>query len=154
MDDTCGLLLRKTRMSKIQFYRSRMAVAVAPTLLSGWIRRAVLVLTISLGSLGISSQLVIAQQPQVTGQWETLPYRMPINPIRIALMHTGKVLIVAGSENDPNKHLQKSSKIGVWDPVTGAIAVQQVSWDVFCNGGSFLADGKFMIVGGHAQYGS
>ncbi|HXM27980.1 MAG TPA: galactose oxidase-like domain-containing protein [Chthoniobacterales bacterium] len=138
-------------MSKIQFYRSRMAVAVAPTLLSGWIRRAVLVLTISLGSLGISSQLVIAQQPQVTGQWETLPYRMPINPIRIALMHTGKVLIVAGSENDP-RNLFKSSKLGVWNPVTGSISVQQVSWDVFCNGGSFLADGKCMIVGGTAKY--
>jgi hypothetical protein len=96
-------------------------------------------------------QKVIAQQPQVTGQWETLPYQMPINPIRIALMHTGKVLIVAGSENDPTK-LFKSSKIGVWNPATGAIAVQQVSWDVFCNGGSFLADGKCMIVGGTAKY--
>jgi len=30
--------------------------------------------------------------------------------------------------------------------------VQQVSWDVFCNGGSFLADGKCMIVGGTAKY--
>ena len=96
-------------------------------------------------------QNVIAQQPQVTGQWETLPYQMPINPIRIALMHTGKVVIVAGSENDPTK-LFKSSKIGVWDPVTGAISVQQVSWDVFCNGGSFLGDGKCMIVGGTAKY--
>src|SRR5258708_11522400 len=135
MDDTRGLLSRETRMSKIQFSRSLMAAAVASTLLSGRIRRAVALLTISLGALGISSQTVIAQQPQVTGQWETLPYQMPINPIRIALMHTGKVVIVAGSENDPNKHLQKSSKIVVWYPVTGAIAVQQVSWDVFCNGG-------------------
>src|SRR3984893_1290481 len=96
-------------------------------------------------------QTLMAQQPQVTGQWETLPYQMPINPIRIALMHTGKVVIVAGSENDPTK-LFKSSKIGVWDPVTGAISVQQVSWDVFCNGGSFLGDGKCMIVGGTAKY--
>jgi len=112
MDDTRGLLSSETRMSKIQFYRSLMAVAVAPTLSSGRIRRAVLLLTISLGALGISSQMVIAQQPQVTGQWVALPYQMPINPIRIALMHTGKVLIVAGSENDPTK-LFKSSKIGV-----------------------------------------
>ncbi|HKT68086.1 MAG TPA: hypothetical protein VJP83_01555, partial [Terriglobales bacterium] len=36
------------------------------------------------------------------GQWSTLPYTMPINPIHAALLHTGKVLIVAGSGNDPN----------------------------------------------------
>src|SRR4029077_11682231 len=96
-------------------------------------------------------QNVIAQQPQVTGQWETLPYQMPINPIRIALMHTGKDLIVAGSENDPTK-LFKSSKIGVCKPATGAIPVQPVSCDVFCTGVSFLAVGKCMIVGGTAKY--
>src|SRR4029077_4659335 len=122
-------------MSKIQFSRSLMAAAVAPTLLSGRIRRAVALLTISLGALGISSQTVIAQQPQVTGQWETLPYQMPINPIRIALMHTGKVVIVSGSENDPDN---TTSKIAVWNPLTGVITVQELYWDVFCNGGSFL----------------
>ena len=136
MDDTRGLLSRKIRMSKIQFYRSLMAAAVAPTVLSGRIRRAVALLTISLGVLGTTSEKALAQR-QVTGEWVTLPYQMPINPIRIALMHTGKVLIVAGSENDP-ANLSTSSKIGVWDPVSGQIAVQQVSWDVFCNGGIFL----------------
>jgi len=40
----------------------------------------------------------------VTGEWVTLSYPMPINPIHMGLMHTGKVLIVAGSENDPTKH--------------------------------------------------
>lgn len=149
MDDTRGLLSRKTRMSKIQFYGCLMAVAVAPTLPSGRIRRAVSLLTISLGALAISLQMVIAQQPQVTGPWETLPYQMPINPIRIALMHTGKVVIVAGSENDPDNI---TSKIAVWNPVTGTIAVQELYWDVFCNGGCFLADGKCMIAGGTSKY--
>src|SRR6185312_13385391 len=36
------------------------------------------------------------------GQWSTLPYTMPINPIHASLLHTGKVLLVAGSGNDPN----------------------------------------------------
>src|SRR5215471_9929507 len=35
------------------------------------------------------------------GQWSTLPYTMPINPIHAALLHTGKILITAGSGNDP-----------------------------------------------------
>jgi hypothetical protein len=101
--------------------------------------------------LGAASQKALAQA-QVTGQWMTLPYLMPINPIRVALLHTGKVLVVAGSENDPNKHLQKSSVAAVWNPGTGTIAVQNMLWDVFCNGGTFLADGRSIVVGGTVQY--
>ena len=61
--------------------------------------RAVALLTIFVGAWGISSQMVIARQAQVTGKWVTLPYTMAINPIHVGLMHTGQVLIVAGSEN-------------------------------------------------------
>ncbi|HEX3446153.1 MAG TPA: hypothetical protein VHS80_15650 [Chthoniobacterales bacterium] len=63
---------------------------------------------ISLSVLGIGSQKAVAQ-PQVTGQWVTLPYLMPTNPIRLDLLRNGKLLIVAGSENDSNKHLEGSS---------------------------------------------
>ena len=28
--------------------------------------------------------------PHVTGQWTTLPYQMPINPIKATLLHTGR----------------------------------------------------------------
>ena len=58
------------------------------------IRCAVAYLTIALGTLGICSQTVIAQQWNVTGRWDTMPYTMPINPIHVGLMHTGRVLIV------------------------------------------------------------
>src|ERR1700756_4358299 len=102
-------------MSRIQFYRSLVAVAMAATLSSRGVRRVVALLTISLGALGISPQTVTAQQPQVTGQWVTLPYPMPINPIHLGLLHTGKVLIVAGSENNPTEHNAKISKAAVWD---------------------------------------
>ena len=54
-------------------------------------------------------------QANVTGQWTTLPYSMPINPIHAGLLRTGKVLIVAGSENEPIKHNAGSSKAAVWD---------------------------------------
>jgi hypothetical protein len=38
-----------------------------------------------------------AAQSNVTGQWSVLPYTMPINPIHVGLMRTGKILVVAGS---------------------------------------------------------
>ena len=38
-------------------------------------------------------------QAGVQGQWRTLASLMPINPIHLALMNNGKVLIVAGSGN-------------------------------------------------------
>ena len=79
----------------------------------GTIHRAIAPLTISLCVLGAGSQKAAAQA-QVTGQWVTLPYLMPINPIHANLLRNGKVLIVAGSENNPNKHLQGSSKAAVW----------------------------------------
>jgi hypothetical protein len=101
--------------------------------------------------LDAASEKALAQA-QVTGQWVTLPYLMPINPIRVGLLHTGKVLVVAGSENDPNKHLQKSSKAAVWNPGMGTILPQDMLWDVFCNGGTFLADGRSIVVGGTVQY--
>jgi hypothetical protein len=113
--------------------------------------RVIALVTISLCVLGAASEKALAQA-QVTGQWVTLPYLMPINPIRVALLHTGKVLVVAGSENDPNKHAQKSSKAAVWNLGTGHILVQDMPWDVFCNGGTFLADGRSMVVGGTVEY--
>jgi hypothetical protein len=88
----------------------------------------------------------------VTGEWVTLPYLMPINPIRVGLLRNGNVLIVAGSENVPGEHKQGSSKAAVWDLAAQTITVQQMLWDVFCNGGTFFADGRCMVVGGTVQY--
>src|SRR5438093_331345 len=54
-----------------------------------------LTLLLSAGLWSFAAEEVMAQ-----GQWTTLPYLMPINPIHMALMHNGKVLIVAGSGYD------------------------------------------------------
>src|SRR5258707_1270940 len=157
MDDTRGLHSRKIRMSKIQFYRSLMAAAMAPTLSFGGIRRAIALLTISLGVLGAASEKALAQA-QVTGQWVTLSYPMPINPIHVGLLHTGKVLVVAGSENDPTEHKQKISKAAVWDLGGGNITqgtitrTPDLTWDVFCNGWAFFPDGRCLVIGGTSQY--
>jgi Domain of unknown function (DUF1929)/Glyoxal oxidase N-terminus/PKD domain len=102
--------------------------------------------------VGIGAAEKTLAQDQLKGHWETLPYLMPINPIRLGLMHTGKVLIVAGSENDADEHSQGSSKAAIWNPGTGTFVVQDMPWDVFCNGGTFLADGRSVVVGGTVEY--
>src|SRR5687768_10453554 len=76
-------------------------------------------------------------QLNVTGQWSTLPYLVPINPIHVALLKNGKVLIVAGSENNQNNTIYKTA---VWDPATGTFSQQTTPWDLFCNGMAFLPD--------------
>ena len=88
-------------------------------------------------------------QANMHGQWSTLPYLMPINPVHVALMYNGKVLVVSGSGNDPSNH---NLRAAVWDPAAGTITVQTVAWDMFCNGMVVLPDGRPFINGGTVQY--
>jgi len=88
-------------------------------------------------------------QASVQGQWSTLPDPMPINPVHMALMNNGKVLIVSGSGNLPSN---TSFAAAVWDPSTGAITTQPIAWDMFCNGMVILPDGRPFVVGGTLQY--
>jgi len=88
-------------------------------------------------------------QVNVQGQWQTLPNLMPINPVHAALLHNGKVLVVSGSGNLPtNSNLQAA----VFDPQTGTVTTQPVSWDMFCNGMVVLPDGRAFVNGGTLQY--
>ena len=97
--------------------------------------------------------VVAPAQVNVTGQWTTLPYTMPINPIHLGLLRTGKVLVVAGSENERDKNAEDISKAAVWDPQAGTITVlPNLPWDVFCNGMAFFPDGRALIIGGTEEY--
>ena len=101
-------------------------------------------------------------QANVQGQWSTLPYLMPINPIHAALLSNGKVLVVTGSGNCPPAKSgcptgppygpPNNSGALLWDPVAGAITQFSVSWDMFCNGMVLLQDGRALIDGGTIQY--
>lgn len=88
-------------------------------------------------------------QAAVQGQWTTLPFLMPINPVHMALMNDGKVLIVSGSGSLPTN---TSYAAAVWDPQSGALTVQPLAWDMFCNGMAILPDGRPLVVGGTVQY--
>jgi Domain of unknown function (DUF1929)/IPT/TIG domain len=112
------------------------------------VKRGIYFAVLLLLILAMSASAAMAQV-NVKGQWNTLSYLMPINPIHVAMMHNGKVLLVAGSGNDPsNTKLQAA----VWDPQAGTITVQNTPWDMFCNGMVVLPDGRPFIVGGTLQY--
>jgi hypothetical protein len=88
-------------------------------------------------------------QADVQGQWSTLSYTMPINPIHVALLNNGKVVVVSGSGNVLGNTAYKAA---LWDPQAGTITTQSLSWDMFCNGMATLADGRVFIAGGTTQY--
>src|SRR3954464_15774860 len=103
------------------------------------------------------AQTCPANPPHLTGTWVTLPYGMPINPISATLLRTGKVLIIAGSENDASNNAPgaESYRAAVWDPAgttAASVSVQNLSYDVFCSGTSLLPDGRALVVGGTSDY--
>src|ERR1700733_110847 len=93
----------------------------------------------------------IAQgQNNVNGTWKTLPTLMPINPVHIALMNNGKILVVSGSGN---YQAQTNFMVGIWDPSNNTWTQgPNQSWDMFCNGMIVLPDGRPFIAGGNLQY--
>ena len=106
---------------------------------------------------GVSAQICAANIPHLTGTWTVLPYQMPINPVSASLLPDGKVLIVAGSENDKTNNSEgaESYRAAIWDPTRTTerrIAIQNLTYDVFCSGTAALPDGRSLIVGGTSDY--
>ena len=97
-------------------------------------------------------------QAATQGQWSTLPYLMPINPIHVTLMHNGKILVVSGSGNCPASQSgcpsgppygpSNGSGALVVDPNSQNITQLSISWDMFCNALIELSDGRVLITGG------
>src|SRR5262249_44210840 len=72
----------------------------------------------ALVSSGVRAQTCAVNVPHVNGTWVVLPYQMPINPIQASVLRNGKVLIVAGSENDAKNNSEgaESYRAAIWDP--------------------------------------
>jgi hypothetical protein len=98
---------------------------------------------------GTLPRAILTVDPAGGGSWTTLANGSPINPVHVALLHTGKVLIVSGSGNYPTNRVLTA---GLWDPVTQLVTTVPIAWDMFCNGMAILPDGRVLIVGGTLQY--
>jgi len=97
----------------------------------------------------IVPRATLRAQAGTQGQWTTLGTLMPINPVHVTLMHTGRVLVVSGSGNVAT---ETNFRAAVWDPQTDTLVTQPLLWDMFCNGMVVLPDGRPFVIGGNLQY--
>ncbi|GAA4923244.1 galactose oxidase early set domain-containing protein [Actinoplanes utahensis] len=88
------------------------------------------------------------------GLWSRLPVPQgfKVNAIHAALLHTGKVLIIAGSGNNRDAFEAKSFRTVLYDPVEDEFTEVPTPTDVFCAGHTFLPDGKLLVAGGTKSY--
>ncbi|MCK8677502.1 kelch motif-containing protein [Streptomyces lichenis] len=88
------------------------------------------------------------------GSWQRLevPGKYRLNAIHAALLHTGKVLLIAGSGNSQAKFDAGSFDTVLWDPVRNSFKKIPTPEDFFCAGHSQLPDGRLLVAGGTARY--
>ncbi len=53
------------------------------------------------------------------GRWDVLPTRNPVRSMHSVVLHNGKVLLIAGSRNDPERFEAGTFTSAVYDPVAG-----------------------------------
>jgi hypothetical protein len=80
--------------------------------------------------------------PAVIGQWSSV-MNWPLVAVHSTLMPTGEILMWDGWEL-PNAAAK------VWNPTTNTFYNTPVSAGVFCAAQAILADGKVLVIGGHA----
>ncbi|MFD4629357.1 galactose oxidase-like domain-containing protein [Streptomyces sp. NPDC058284] len=88
------------------------------------------------------------------GSWKQvdIPEEFRTNAIHAALLHTGKVLIVAGSGNEQKKFDAGSFDTILWDPKKDTFKKIDTPEDFFCSGHAQLPDGRLLVAGGTARY--
>ncbi|MEV5877921.1 kelch motif-containing protein [Streptomyces sp. NPDC052101] len=88
------------------------------------------------------------------GHWDIIefPPEYRQDTIHAALLHTGKVLLVAGSGNNQDNFDKKKFDTRIWDPVKGTIKKVPTPNDLFCTGHTQLANGNLLIAGGTKRY--
>ncbi|WP_432119275.1 galactose oxidase-like domain-containing protein [Streptomyces sp. bgisy032] len=88
------------------------------------------------------------------GSWDQvdIPEEYRTNAIHAALLHTGKVLIVAGSGNEQRKFDKGEFDTVLWDPEKNTFKKIPTPEDFFCAGHAQLPDGRLLVAGGTARY--
>ncbi|MFB7863616.1 galactose oxidase-like domain-containing protein [Streptomyces sp. NPDC056069] len=88
------------------------------------------------------------------GSWAVIdvPEQFRVNAIHAALLHTGKVLLIAGSGNNQKKFDAGTFETVLWDPADNTFKKIPTPEDFFCSGHSQLPDGRLLVAGGTARY--
>lgn len=88
------------------------------------------------------------------GHWDLLdvPGKYRVNAIHAALLHTGKVLLIAGSGNNEQNFDAGSFRTLLWDPERNTFESVPTPKDLFCSGHAQLPGGQLLLAGGTARY--
>ncbi|MEU3835040.1 kelch motif-containing protein [Streptomyces microflavus] len=91
---------------------------------------------------------------EANGHWDFLdiPAEFRVNAVHAALLHTGKVLFVAGSGNNQKNFDAQSFRSILWDPKTNVFKDIDTPKDLFCAGHTQLPGGNLLIAGGTKRY--
>ncbi len=87
-----------------------------------------------------------------TGSWQVLPFLNPVRSMHAIVLHNGKVLLMAGSGNDPMKLAAGTFSSAVYDPATSTFTQIPTPTDMFCSGHVQLPDGRVLIMSGTKSY--
>jgi Domain of unknown function (DUF1929) len=90
--------------------------------------------------------------PSVTGQWTVLSPPDFLRSVHAILLQNGKLLLMAGSGNDPMAFAAGTFKTYLYDPTADTWQRIDTPTDVFCSGHVQLADGNVLILGGTKDY--
>ncbi|MGK9460918.1 galactose oxidase-like domain-containing protein [Streptomyces sp. G6] len=86
------------------------------------------------------------------GRWDVLPTKNPVRSMHSVVLHNGKVLLIAGSGNDPEMFEAGTFTSAVYDPETGDYKTIPTPKDMFCAGHVQLKDGRVLVMSGNAGY--
>ena len=88
------------------------------------------------------------------GAWNgvDIPKEYRTNAIHAALLHTGKVLIIAGSGNKQDHFDAGTFDTVLWNPKDNSFKKIPTPADFFCGGHAQLPDGNLLVAGGTARY--
>lgn len=91
-------------------------------------------------------------EPCPQGSWEVQQMDARARAMHFVQLHTGQVLMIAGSGNDPDRFDAGTFTTHLYDPDTGAMTEVDTPADLFCAGHVQLADGRVLVLGGTAEY--